>query len=90
MRLVALAWLLAIGSFGCAAAAGYVYLSAVTTASLRFGDCGPSALDAADPYCRVGMRLLHVSYGLGSAALILGVSALWLLSAIRRRRKRRS
>ena len=86
MKRVVLAWLLALGSLGCALAVGYVYVSAVATASLRFGDCGPSALDAVDPYCRVGIRLLHVAYAMGSAALVLGVAALWLVWAIRRGR----
>ena len=77
-------WLFGLSAIGTAAAAAYLFLSAVATASLRFGYCGPTSLDAAEQYCRVGMRLLYISYAVGALALVLAVVAFWLF---RRRRK---
>ena len=74
----------AIVCVGAAIAAVWVGLSALTTASLRFGQCGPSSLAAAEAYCQAGARLLYVAYGLGALALVTGVLALW----IRRRASR--
>lgn len=53
-------------------------VTAVTTASLRFGDCGPSHVGASDPYCRVGAQWLLASYVVLSMALVLATIALWL------------
>ena len=77
------AW--AIVSLGASIAAVWVGLSAVTTATLRFGQCGPSSLDAAQAYCQAGARLMYVAYGLGVLAVVAGVRALWI-----RRRAARS
>jgi hypothetical protein len=69
-------WLLS--AFGLAVAGCVMLVSAVATASLRFGECGSSHLGASDPYCRVGARLLLMSYGVLSLALVLATIALWL------------
>lgn len=74
----------AILSLGAAIAAVWVGLSAVTTASLRFGQCGPSSLASAEAYCQAGARLLYIACGLGALAIVTGVLALW----IRRRASR--
>lgn len=68
----------AIVSVGAAIAAVWVGLSAVTTASLRFGQCGPSSLAAVEAYCQAGARLLYIAYGLGALAIVTGVLALWI------------
>ena len=79
-------WLLALSSVGVALLAGYLFLSAVATASLRFHHCGPTSLDHPEAACRIGTRLLLMSYGTIGLALVLAVMAFWL----HRRRKRAS
>jgi len=71
-------WLFGAASLATALAAGYVFLSAVSTASLRFGACGPTSLDHAEQYCRVGTQLLQFSYALGVCALFLVGLTVWL------------
>lgn len=65
-------------SLAAAIASAWVGVSAVATASLRFGRCGPSSLDAAEAYCQAGARLLYVAYGLDALAIVAGVLALWI------------
>jgi hypothetical protein len=71
-------------SVASALATAYVFLSAVTTASLRFGSCGPTSFDHAEQYCRIGRQLLLFSYALGAFTLLLVGVTVWLS---RRRRK---
>lgn len=66
-----------------------VLVAAIATASLQFGHCGPSALDAVATGCRVGARLLLVAYAMLSIALVLGAASLTLLWRERRERRRR-
>ncbi|GHC12742.1 hypothetical protein GCM10010080_30410 [Thermomonas carbonis] len=55
-------------------AAGFWFLlSALVTADMRFGHCGPSTIDHVEAYCRVATRLLNQAYGLLFAALVLAV-----------------
>ena len=68
---------LAIATLPMAATAAYLFLSAVTTASLRFGYCGPTSLSHVDPTCRVGEALLLWSYAFGAITVLLAVAALW-------------
>jgi uncharacterized membrane protein len=75
MQLHNLKWFLATGSLIALLAAGWYFMSAMATASLRFSVCGASTLDAVDPYCRVGVILLHRSYLLAGAAVVLAVIA---------------
>ena len=76
-------WLFGAAALATALAAAYVFLSAVSTASLRFGACGPTSLNHAEQYCRVGTQLLLFSYALGVCALFLVGVTVWLF---RRRR----
>ena len=81
-----------LGLFRLAALAGLVGLLllgiAIATASLRFGACGPSAMDAVDSACRTGARLLMAAYAVLSLALVLGATSLTLLWRRRRDRRR--
>ena len=63
------------------AAGAWFMLSALVTADMRFGDCGPSTIDHVEPYCRVASRLLYQAYGTLAAAVVLGI-----IVAVRRRR----
>ena len=84
MRNRMLTWLFGIAS-GLGAMAGvYVFLSAVATASMRFGYCGPSSLEQIEEYCRVGTKLLLLSYALGACALIFAALSFWLFWRRRR------
>ena len=70
---VAISWSL----FGLAVFLGALgawwLLSAVTTAHLRFGHCGPSTLDHVEAYCQVATKLLYSSWALlAGAALLVG------------------
>ena len=60
------------------ALAAYLFLSAITTASLRFWYCGPTSLEHTEPACRVGTKLLLMSYGVGVLALALAAVAIWI------------
>jgi hypothetical protein len=76
-------------SFGVAAAlaglvAAYLWAAAVSTASLRFGYCGPATADAPEQYCRVAVRVLHQSYWAGLMAAVLAVLA--IVVKVRRRK----
>lgn len=77
-------WPFITGMLLTAIAAGYAFLSAISTASLRFWYCGPTSLDAVEPTCRMGSKLLYLSYGLGALSGALGLIALAL--AWRRRK----
>jgi hypothetical protein len=70
-------WALAITSAVSAAGAGYLFLSAIATASLRYWYCGPTSLDHIEPACRIGTRLLLLSYGLGALSVLLAAGAIW-------------
>ncbi|MGO4549566.1 hypothetical protein AB4059_00460 [Lysobacter sp. 2RAF19] len=71
-------WVFGAASVASALVTAYVFLSAIATASLRFGVCGPSWLDAPDQFCRIGTQRLLLSYTLGAVTLLLvGVTA-WL------------
>ena len=61
-----------------ALAAGYLFVSATATASLRFGYCGPSSLDHLDPACSIATKLLYASFGIAALALLLAVLTLWV------------
>ena len=83
-RVVVTFWIAA----GFGAVGLLVLVAAISTASLQYGHCGPSALDAAIAGCRVGARLLLVAYALLSIALVLGATSLTLLWRERRQRRR--
>jgi len=53
-------------------------LSAHTTAHLRFGHCGPTALDHPEVYCQVGMRLLYRSYVTLAVAVALFIAGVYI------------
>jgi hypothetical protein len=55
------------------AAGFWSLLSALVTADMRFGHCGPSTIDHVEIYCRVATRLLNQAYGLLFGALVLTV-----------------
>lgn len=71
-------WLSGAASVASALATAHVFLSAAATASLRFGYCGPTSLDHAEQYCRVGARLLLFSYALCACTLFLVGVTIWL------------
>ena len=55
-------------------AAGFWFLlSALVTADMRFGHCGPSTIDHVEMYCRVASRLLYQAYGALFAAVVLAI-----------------
>jgi hypothetical protein len=86
MRLTKLpAWPFGVASALAAFVAAFLLVAAVSTASLRFGYCGPATADAPEQYCQVAVRLLHQSYVVGLLAVVLGVVAVW---AWAKRRKR--
>lgn len=62
--------------------------AAIATASIGYSRCGPSAVDALDLGCRVGVRLLMAAFGLLSVALVLGATSLTLLWRERAHRRR--
>ena len=69
--------------------AGLVALAvAIAVASMRYGRCGPSSLDAVDAACRLGAQVLAGAYVLLSLAMVLGASCLTLLWRLRRQRRR--
>jgi hypothetical protein len=74
---------LAIGGMGLALLA-----LAIAIASARYAHCGPSALDAADASCRLGLQVLTGAYVLLSLSLVLGAGCLTLLWRMRRDRRR--
>lgn len=69
--------ILGFSSVGAALLAGYLFLSAMATASGRFWYCGPTSLDHVDPTCRIGTKLLLASWVTAAAAVLLGVVTLW-------------
>jgi LPXTG-motif cell wall-anchored protein len=71
-------WSVGVASGLSALATAYVFLSAITTASLRFGYCGATSLDAAEQYCRIGLQLLYLSYVLVGLTLLLIGLTVWL------------
>lgn len=71
-------WMFGAASAASALATAYAFLSAVATASLRFGHCGPTSLDHAEQYCRIGTQLLLFSYALGAFTLFLVGATVWL------------
>ncbi len=66
---------LACGAVASAAGAAWLFLSAIATASLRDGYCGPTTLDHVEPHCRMGTKLLLASCGVGILALVLAATA---------------
>jgi len=68
-------WLASVAS---ALVGGYMFLSAISTASLRYHYCGPTSLDHVAPACRMGTKLLLASYGVGALAFLLAVGAVFL------------
>jgi len=79
------AWPFAVASALAAFGAAYLWVGAVSTASLRFGHCGPATSDAPEQYCRVAVKVLHQSYGVALLAVVLGVVAI----VIRAKRSKR-
>lgn len=72
-----------------AALAGFSLLAAaILVAGARYGDCGPSTLQASLETCRLGARLLLGAYAVLSVALVLGATSLSLLWRDRRRHRR--
>lgn len=67
--------LLALAAFGVA---GCLFLSAIVTTSLRFGYCGPSALEHPEPACRIATQLLLASYGTAALGIALTILTVWL------------
>jgi hypothetical protein len=65
--------------------AAFLYVAAVSTASLRYGYCGPAVADAPEQYCRVAVRVLHQSYAVGLLAAVLVVLATLLTLKGRKR-----
>ena len=64
------------------AAGSWFMLSALATADMRFGHCGPSTINHVEIYCRVASRLLYQAYGALFAALVLAI-----VLVVRRKRK---
>ncbi|MGY3265370.1 MULTISPECIES: hypothetical protein [unclassified Lysobacter] len=64
-----------------------VLIAAITAASIGFGQCGPSAVDAMEPGCRAGARLLMIAFGMLSIALVFGAVSLTMLWRERRHRR---
>ena len=55
------------------AAGSWFMLSALVTADMRFGHCGPSTIDHVEIYCQVASRLLYQAYGALFAAVVLAI-----------------
>lgn len=64
-----------------------VLIGAIAIASIGYGQCGPSALDAMQPGCRAGARLLMIAFAMLSVALVFGATSLTLLWRERRHRR---
>jgi hypothetical protein len=71
-------WTFGLASGLSAVAAAYIFLSAIATASLRFAYCGATTLEAPEQYCRMGTKLLYLSFALGALTLALVAVTLWL------------
>ena len=71
-------WVAGIATIVAALGAAYFFTSALATAQLRFWYCGPTSLDHADPACRVGERLLFLSYCAAIVTVAFGILTLWL------------
>lgn len=78
MKSLRLIWILWFSFAATMAFAVYLFLSAITTASLRFWYCGPTSLAHQEETCRVGTKLLLLSYGVGAIALVLALATIWL------------
>jgi hypothetical protein len=77
---------LATAAFALAAAA--FFAEATRLASARFVLCGPSALSAANLWCRSGAGYLRVAMVLGFVAIGLGLLTLWVVRRHRNRQHR--
>ena len=55
------------------AAGSWLMLSALVTADMRFGYCGPSTIDHVQMDCRVASRLLYQAYGALFAAVVVTI-----------------
>ena len=80
-------WPIVLASLLVACCAAYLWVGAISTASLRFGECGPADGSSSDPYCLVASDLHQQSL------LVLGVAALFAVAAVGlkiHRRKARS
>jgi hypothetical protein len=78
-------WPIGVASALAGLASAYLWVVAASTASLRFGHCGPATADAPEQYCQVAVRVLHQSYGVGLLALVLAVVAIWVRAGRRKR-----
>ena len=58
-------------------ASAYLFLCAAASASMRFWHCGPTSLDAPEPYCRAGAEFLVASYATVGISIALLVLAMW-------------
>ena len=67
----AIRWILYCIAAALGLLGGWLLLSAIVTADLRFGDCGPSYLGHADAYCQVAARLLYRAYAALGLAIVV-------------------
>ena len=78
-RPLLLIWLFGLSAIASGVVAAFDLAFAVATASMRFGECGPTDLEASEGYCRVGAQLLYLSYAGGALSLVLCFITLRLL-----------
>ena len=71
-------WMFGVSSGVLALAAVFMFITAISTASLHFGHCGPSSLSSPELYCRGASQLLIASYVVFAAAVGLTVITIWL------------
>ena len=71
-------WVAGLAALTAFGAAGYTFLSAASTASLRFWYCGPSSLEHPEPACQIATKLLFASYGAALLGIGLAALAFWL------------
>jgi hypothetical protein len=72
------AWPFGVASAFAALLAAWFWVVAASTASLRFGHCGPATADATDEYCQVAAKVLYQSYWAAALAIVLAVVAIWV------------
>jgi hypothetical protein len=71
-------WIAGLATLAAFGAAGYMFLSAIATASLRFWYCGPSSLEHEKAACQIATKLLLASYGTAALGVALAILTLWL------------
>jgi hypothetical protein len=71
-------WLFFVCSGALCFVAFLMFATAVSTASLHFGHCGPSSLSAPEQYCRGASQLLIASYIVLLVSVVFAGAAIWL------------